>query len=297
MYYQIQEHRIATGNQTIALTKSEEPHATIAFFVGQMTTLENQVKSVLDRYSDSKELGRWARSIIGIGPVIASGLMAHIDITMCPTAGHLWRFAGLDPTQHWLGKAGGRQALDTILETRTLEEAIPAAAIVIGTRSETLLKNATSQRSPTGVVTPRKLTETTLADAMARRPWNASLKTLCWKIGESFVKVCNNPDAFYGRIYAERKEYEKQRNASGALAEQAAAALAKKKIGKDTEAFKAYSTGILPPAHIHARAKRYAVKLFLAHYWQRGREFAGLPVPLPYPVAHLGHAHVIEPPG
>ena len=31
------------------------------------------------------------------------------------------------------------------------------------------------------------------------------LKELCWKIGESFVKVKGNPADIYGKIYEERK--------------------------------------------------------------------------------------------
>ena len=54
---------------------------------------------------------------------------------------------------------------------------------------------------------------------------------------------------------------------------------------------------MLSPGHIHSRAKRYAVKLFLAHmhevwWWLREGE---APV-LPYPIAMLDHAHKIDPP-
>jgi hypothetical protein len=53
----------------------------------------------------------------------------------------------------------------------------------------------------------------------------------------------------------------------------------------------------LPPAHIHARAKRYAVKLFLAHYQQVAYELHfGKKPPNPYPIEILGHAHMIDPP-
>ena len=231
LYYTMQEHRIATAGQERSLVKSGEPHETIAFFSGQMETLESQVKSVLDVFSASDPLGQWARSVVGIGPVIAAGLLAHIDIAKAPSYGNVWSFAGLNPTVKW--------------------------------------------------------------EKGQKRPWNASLKTLCWKIGESFVKVSGRDDAFYGRVYAEAKVRYCEENDRGAYSEAAAASLAAKRIGKDTEAFKAYSVGKLPPAHVHARAKRYAVKLFLSHYWERGRVLAGLPVPEPYPVAHMGHAHRI----
>ena len=59
-----------------------------------------------------------------------------------------------------------------------------------------------------------------------------------------------------------------------------------KKIGKDTDAIKSYRVGKLPPAHIHARAKRYAVKLFLAHFHETGyRLHYGTEPPAPYPIS------------
>jgi hypothetical protein len=130
-----------------------------------------------------------------------------------------------------------------------------------------------------------------------KRPFNAALKTLCWKIGESFVKVSGREDAFYGQIYAAKKVSEIEKNEAGLFADQAAAKLERFKIGKTTDAYKAYSIGKLPPAHIHARAKRYAVKLFLSHLHETMYEIEyGTTPPLPYAMAHLGHAHKIEVP-
>jgi len=127
-----------------------------------------------------------------------------------------------------------------------------------------------------------------------KRPWNATLKVICWKAGESFVKVSGNPKSQYGKLYAERKEKEILGNEQGAFAELAAQRV--KTVGKSTEAYKAYSQGKLPPAHLHARAKRYAVKLFLAHYFEEAyRHLHGKEPPAPYPIAHLGHAHIIKP--
>lgn len=234
-YYAMQEDRIRAGHQVRALNESGEPHDVLRWLSGQSTTLENQIKRALTKFAESHPQGAWPLAQKGIGPVITAGLIAHIDITKAPTVGHIWRFAGLDPTQKW--------------------------------------------------------------DKGQKRPWNASLKTLCWKIGESFVKVSGDPDAYYGQVYVRRKLFEVDRNASGALKEQAEAALKAKKIGKTTDAYKAYSIGQLPPAHLHARAKRYAVKLFLSHLhevWYR-QEYGTAP-PLPYPIAHQQHADYMPPP-
>jgi hypothetical protein len=230
-YYLMQDNRITAANQIRALTASDEPHEIIDWLFAQNEVLESQIKRALDKWGDSQELGVWAKSIHGIGPVIAAGLLAHIDIEKAPTVGHIWAFAGLDPTRKW-GKG-------------------------------------------------------------EKRPHNAKLKTLCWKIGESFVKVSGNPEAYYGEVYRQRKEYEQKRNDAGECAEQAKEILAQKKFGKDTEAFGHLTAGHLPPAQIHARAKRYAVKLFLAHYHDTAYKLHyKKDPPLPYAIAHLGHAHI-----
>jgi hypothetical protein len=232
-YYIIQEDRKRSKNQTMAM--GGEPHAVLAWFFNQNVTLEKQIHAGLDRYSASKPIGQWAREVFGIGPVITAGLIAHIDIKVCPTVGHIWRFAGLDPSVRW--------------------------------------------------------------EKGQKRPWNAELKTLCWHIGQSFMKLHNDDRCYYGKVYEKRKAYETRRNDSGANAE-----LAKKlseKFGRATESYKHLIAGKLPPAQIDARARRYAVKLFLAHLHQRWFEMEfGKPAPLPYPIKIMGHdiTHLIEPP-
>jgi len=95
-------------------------------------------------------------------------------------------------------------------------------------------------------------------------------------------------------VYAERKALEVSRNDGGLLKEQAAATLEAKKItDKATRA--RYEEGRLPDGRIDLRARRYAVKLFLSHWHDVAyRERYGVAPPLPYPIAHLGHAHVIR---
>ena len=127
------------------------------------------------------------------------------------------------------------------------------------------------------------------------RPWNASLKTLCWKVGQSFMKFSNQPECVYGQLYRQRKDYEIQRNEAGGNAEVAKEKASK--VGKTTDAYKSYSIGKLPPAHIDARARRWAVKIFLSHLhaeWYR-RHFNQEP-PKPFAIAILGHAHEIKAP-
>jgi hypothetical protein len=290
-YYQLQNVRIRAAHQTRKSGEAEEPSALVNWLFQASMIAERTIVRSLDLLSMSNEVGRWSRSVLGIGPVLAAGLIAHIKIERAPTAGHIWRFAGLDSTVTW----PSTESAGAYIKSRTepLEEIIPLAAQKFGRDVTTLKRFATTDNKKKAI----KLTPSSLARAIARRPWNAQLKTLCWKIGESFVYVSGNEDAFYGRVYAERKLLEEQRNESGALAEQATASLAAKRFGEDTVARKCYEQGRLPPARIHLRAERYAVKLFLSHWHEVAyRERFGQDPPAPYPITRLGHAHKIEVP-
>ena len=129
-----------------------------------------------------------------------------------------------------------------------------------------------------------------------KRPWNARLKVLCWKIGGSFVKLRNSENDIYGKVYECRKALEKERNESGAFATQASAVLAAKKI-RAPETRAAYESGKLPPGHIEARSRRYAVKLFLAHLHHVMYEcHYGEPPPMPYVLTQDGHTRFMGPP-
>lgn len=101
MYYQIQRYRIQADAQRTAALKQDEPHEVLAFTALEMRKLEDDLRIALGAYADSQILGLWARSICGIGPVISAGLLAHIDIERAPTVGHIWAFAGFDPTRTW----------------------------------------------------------------------------------------------------------------------------------------------------------------------------------------------------
>jgi len=186
LYYQIQEFRKASGNQALAASKEGKPKDFLDWTFNTMYTVEETIVRALDVYSKSTELGKWCRSICGIGPVITAGLLANIDISKAPTVGHIWRFAGLDPTVVW--------------------------------------------------------------EKNQRRPWNAQLKCLCWKIGESFVKTSGNPRDFYGKIWLKRKAEEWERNKRGEYSAQCDAALAKLRPGGDQEARYWYEGRLSPEA-------------------------------------------------
>lgn len=234
-YYQMQANRIRSNEQIRSLSTNNEPHQVLEWLSENSRLLENNIKRALDAYSDGFEVGLWSKSIVGIGPVIAAGLLAHIDMDKAPTAGHIFSFAGLVSGVEW--KKG------------------------------------------------------------QKRPWNADLKSLCWKIGESFVKFSGHKNDFYGKLYLERKAIEKERNDQGLFENQAKTQLEKFNFGKSTDAYKHYIKGKLPPAHIHARARRWVVLLFLSHWHEVAyKEHYGREAPEPYAIGILKHGHRINPP-
>ena len=128
-----------------------------------------------------------------------------------------------------------------------------------------------------------------------KRPWCAQLKTLAWKAGQSFVKVSSNENDIYGKIWRERKELEQRKNEAGDYKDIARERA--KTVGKKTEAYKYYAAGKLPPGHIHARAKRYAVKMFLSHLHEvMYLDHYKTPPPKPWVIEHGGHVDYIPPP-
>lgn len=383
LYYQLQDFRKASANQDRASSDIEEPTRLVSYVLTGMRTLENQVKRAMDAWTETSPVSRWAKSQTGIGPVLSAGLAAHIDIEQAPTVGHIWRFAGLDPTCIWLGKAKAEVLVKELAKKKSGEIKEPELSSIleqisqkIGTkpgaiRKKALLSKVTvesltqaamgSVPNPEGGVGPslvalerekaekllselseemlflaellekknpseikepdlsalldrvaqkieiesdvireratlRKVTVDSLTKSAARKPWNARLKTLCWKIGDSFVKVHNKPDAFYGLKYAERKAQEVAKNENRDFREQAEQKLRDFKI-QDKATKKVYEDGRLPDGRIDLRARRHAVKLFLAH-WHREAYFVryGKEPPLPYPIAQLGHTHVITAP-
>lgn len=231
-YYRIQEDRIALASQARELQKSNSPYELVEYLSHQLSYMEDSLKGPLKTFAESYAVGNWALSQYGIGPVITSGLIAHIDIDKAATAGSVWRYAGLDPTMKW--------------------------------------------------------------EKGELRPFNAELKVLSWKIGQSFMKFSGRDQCFYGKLYLQDKKRRVELNENGAYAERAKEILASKnwKANKSSETLK---SGKLPAAQIDAQARRFAVKIFLSHFhsvWYE--DHYNKPAPRPYTISHMDHVHMIE---
>ena len=298
LYYRIQKFRTATFNQTRAFKESDRPHMLVSFFGQQMEHLEKMCQVALDSYSAQKEEGQWARSIVGIGPVISAGLIANIDITKAPVVSHIWRYAGLDPTIEWIGAERAEKIFKEVVGNRgkASDEQIAELAGRLNRNPMLLLplmQEVKTMDPKTGEIVSKPTTRTDQINTLAVRPWNADLKMLCWKIGESFLKFHNHKDDVYGKLYVVRKAYEKAKNEAGDYANEAKRKLERFNI-RDKETRECYESGRLPDGHIESRCKRYAVKIFLSHYHAVAYElhYKEKP-PKPFAIAILNHAHEI----
>lgn len=113
-----------------------------------------------------------------------------------------------------------------------------------------------------------KIVKTELIDRAPRRTrgakgfWNPKARSLAYLIGRQFALVGEN--GYYGRLYKQAKEIYKRKHPD------------------------------FQPIRIDAQARRYAVKIFLAHYYQTVCELNGIPYRLPYAIEILGHDSFIH---
>lgn len=128
-----------------------------------------------------------------------------------------------------------------------------------------------------------------------KRPHNAKLKVLCWKLGESWKRFSGPsadlgaPAALYCRLYRQRKEQEVTRNEAGQFSELAAKTLEERNI-RDKATKETYEAGRLPAGRLDLRATRYATKIFLSHFWAVLYELEhGAKAPDPWVISHGGH--------
>ena len=299
-YYELQHFRIQSQNQTRGLSESGEPNTLTDYLHERFHQLERQIQRELDVWTQATPIGQWMRAQVGVGPVLAAGFLAQLNADPPPTVGHWWRFCGLDPSSEWLGQEKARMLVNDAKAAgcETPEEALDFCSNMLRRRPENIRGMALTLRlfNGTGPGPETRLSWANLTAALAKRPWNARLKVVCWKLAQSFVKCSGRPACRYGQLYKQRKAYEMERNAQGLYREQAEQVLKTKRIGHDTDAFAHYSEGHLPPAHIQARSERWAVKMFLSHLHEAATVAVHQRLPRkPFGIEKLGHTTWIMP--
>ncbi len=127
-------------------------------------------------------------------------------------------------------------------------------------------------------------------EAGKKSNWNATLKETCYLIGEQFVRSGAETERHgpsFGRLLYDRaKKADREKHPVPVPRLDKKGQPAKDRDGKSIND---YSDG-----HIHARAKRKAVKIFLGCLWLAWREIENLPLREPWPLEH-GHTTLITP--
>jgi hypothetical protein len=278
-YYSLQKARVSFDSQ-VGAREEDEPMTLLEFLSGNVDFLEKTLQVALGDFAVQYRVGQWLQSICGIGKVLSAGLLVTFDPR---------RLFVITETK------SGKRSDGFIPEVGKIKTQINKGKLSVVNRRIEPRYTAGKFWSFAGYNPEAEWKRG------SKRPWSARAKVLGYKVGDQFIKNQNNEKDVYGQLYVKFKEVEKKKNDAGLLADQARRKLEKYKIGKDTDAYKAYSIGKLPDAHITARARRKAVKLFLAHlhrvmfvdYW--GQE---PPVPYVFSDKFTGgvHTHFIEPP-
>jgi len=117
-----------------------------------------------------------------------------------------------------------------------------------------------------------------------RSHFNGRLKSVCWLISDQFIR---HQTDFYRDIYDEYKYEQRQKHPEVVIKE--------KEVKQSDGTIKITKTKHFTDGHLHARARRYMMKMFLSHLWVTWRKHEGLPISDPYVKAILGHSQIIEP--
>ena len=321
-YYQVQGMRLRVENQMRAILQEKDNNQPVSdtdesgkkkkktkvlsenttfmgYILRSMRTIEDSIKCGLEEFTDSAFIGKWCKEVIGIGPVISTCLMAGIDLKDTPDgkdtmyhAANLWSYCGLnDNRRPWLGRTKATNIVNECIEANggklTDDVVMQIAGKAVWQYSD-LQKKAYNEKK-------QKWSKEDIIKTISKIPYNADLKVLMFKISESFLKCINKEDSLYGNLLTKRRNYEIIKNERGDYAEQAELALATKNF-KKKEVIKTYKSGKLPAGHILNRSKRYAVKMFMSHFYEAMyfNKYGRLPAN-PYILEFGGHHDYIAP--
>jgi hypothetical protein len=300
IFYDIQHVRIRLSNQVDAAIDNGRPCDLLKWALKNEEVYERNCLNSLQIWTRKHPITkRWVEQLYGVGPITCAGMIAYLDEKPPPTVGHWWSFAGMQPNTKALTNDKATELIKKELGKASGPVTIEQATSICQSlyrKSDSVIHFAMFDKEGK----ERPLTVASLATALARRPWNARLKTLLWKFASTQVRLHarSKGKGAYGTLYYTRKAYEIAKNEAGDYAETAATILKEKNYKKTTDAYKAYIQGKLPDAHIHARCLRWVAKVFVAHWHQVSFNLEyGVDPPRPWIIEHGGHDHYIDPPG
>ena len=272
IYYDFQHQRIITSNRIFGNVEqhniSEESlqEYGVADLLKKAESFEKDVKKLLTKEMPKYQIyNDYLIKIMGIGPTLSAGLLAHIeDITKFDNISKLRQYAGFGMNAYcskckkpafFMAEFKKRDGKVTKVKRLSPMKNCP----ICGEKTKDII-----QRRIQGY----------------QGNWNNKFKVLCWKISGSFVKQKafkkdgKTINSGYRLLYDQFKEEELRKHP--------------KQI-KNEEGKIQFNKG-----HINDRALRRVVKLFLSHLWIVWRTQRNLSITSPYEKGILGH-DIIEP--
>ena len=258
---------------------------------------EKDVKKQLERQIKQYDIyQKYLKNIHGIGPIISAGLLAYIgDINRFDNISKLWQMAGFGMNtyckkckkftyeeiefQNRTGKKTKakrmkpmdrcnmcKEKLDKLFkQEKKLEKELKTPKKSLRNYRQTKKERLEAEKDYDAGTSP--IIQKRQIGYMSN--WNDKFKVLCWKIGQSMVKQ-KASKAGYRRLYDQIKKKEREKNP--------------KRIVVKGKVF--FNDG-----HIHNRALRKVVKIFLANLWMTWREMEGLTVTKPYIITKKDSPH------
>lgn len=182
--------------KSIGEHENGEDKVLLQYLENQMLNLEAGFKVSIKTYCQEFEVGRWALSQYGVGPLTVARLLRYIDVTKARTHEQLWAYAGLAP------KSGPAQT------------------------------------------------------------YNSSLKDTCVDLGRLFIRYAEKDECYYGQLFKTELARRIELNDKGMYADllRDESQLSHKNSSQNV------STK-LSLDRLRAQAQRYAVKIFLVHWY------------------------------
>jgi rubrerythrin len=124
-------------------------------------------------------------------------------------------------------------------------------------------------------------------------PYNRRLKSELYLMAENFVR---HQTPLYSAVYYEEKGRQQGLHPTPICIKCGGIATQRGQSWVCPECKASGRSINFTPLHLHVRALRKTIKVFLSHLWLKWREADGLPISAPYAIAHLPeHTHMIEP--
>lgn len=263
MYYDFQDQRIISGNRIDGnvrqglINEEDLDKYGVHDVLASTRSFEKEIQKRLTTEIKSYPLySEYLLNIQGIGVILSSGLMAYIEnVGRFKNISSLWQYAGIG--------------------MNTFCEKCNKPTFVEITYGEGKIKKVAKRLRP--MKQCDKCGSSTVPTRQRRTVgyqsnYNDKFKVLCWKIASSFVKQSAEKSG-YRRIYDQVKADEHTKHPEMVLVN-----------GKKTQ----------NDGHLHNKAMRKTVKIFLSHVWTTWRIMENLEVTKPYESQVLNHS-IIEP--